>query len=69
MDQILTKFKDGTRVVDIESITCAVHCDSSDDKHYILTEEDVNAAGLTIQYSVDNGATKNNYGSAIQIKH
>lgn len=66
-DQILTKFKDGTRVVDIESITCAVHCDSSDDKHYILTEEDVNAAGLTIQYSVDNGATKNNYGSAIQI--
>lgn len=66
-DQILTKFKDGTRVVDIESITCAVHCDSSDDKHYILTEEDVNAAGLTIQYSVDNGATKKNYGSAIQI--
>lgn len=32
-----------------------------------MTEEDVNAAGLTIQYSVDNGATKNNYGSAIQI--
>ena len=66
-DQILAKFKDGTRVLDTESITCAVHCNSSDDKHYILTEEEVNAAGLIIQYSIDNGATKNNYGSAIQI--
>lgn len=66
-DQILSKFKDGNRVLDAEIVTCAVHCDSSDDKHYILTDDEIVKAGLKVQYSVDNGSTRHDYSTGIAI--
>lgn len=66
-NQILAKFKDGNRIFDTNDITCSVHCDSSDDKHYILTNEEIDNVGLKVLYSIDNGVTKLDYGSPIAV--
>lgn len=66
-DQILSKFQDGNRVIDTDSLTCAIHCDSSDDKHYILTDAEIVAAELKVKYSIDKGATKHDYLGAISV--
>lgn len=49
----------GVMTLDNTSVSCQVYCDSSDDNHYQMTTEQMNAAGLTMTCVVNhkNGTT------------
>lgn len=66
-DQVISSFLNGSRITEVESLTCAVHCDSSDDKHYVLSDEDIATYGLKIQYSLDGGTSKADYNGSVPV--